>query len=77
MKYVKFATSEQAEEYRGRLQAHHDTTHTEGPRIVDCILPTCDGMLALTLQDEDYPATDGEIVDSISPPVEEGDNGIL
>jgi hypothetical protein len=77
MKFVKFATQEQAEGYRARLQAHHDATHTEGPRIVDCIVPTYDGIYALTLIDDDYPATDGEIVDSISPPVEEDENGIL
>ena len=77
MKYVKFQTPEQAEAYRAELQAHHDQTNSGGPRIVDCVLPTCDGMLALTLQDEDYPATDGEIVDSVEMPKVEGDNGIL
>ena len=78
MKYVKFDTPEQAEEYRDKLQDHHDATHTDGPRIVDCVLPTYDGMYALTLLDDDYPDVgSGEIVDSVSPPVMEGDNGIL
>jgi len=77
MKYVKYPTREAAEEYRVKLQAHHNSNHTEGPRIVDCIVPTYDGYFALTLIDDDYPATDGEIVDSISPPVEEDENGIL
>jgi hypothetical protein len=72
MKYLKFETVEQAEEYRIKLQAHHDATHTEGLRIVDCIVPTWDGMFALTLLDDDYPATDGEAVESIEiPQIEE------
>jgi len=66
MKYVKFETAEQAEEYRVRLQAHHDETHQAGPRIVDCVLPTWDGKFALTLQDEGYPDVGaGEVVDTV------------
>jgi len=71
MKFVKFATQEQAEGYRARLQAHHDQVQ-EGPKII--ILPallTYDGYFALTLLDDAYPATDGEIVNTVEPPAEE------
>jgi hypothetical protein len=75
MKYAKFQTIEQAEAYKIKLQAHHDhdETHKSGPRIVDCVLPTYDGQFALTLIDDDYPATTGEIVDSVNPPAIEGE----
>lgn len=71
MKYVKFTTLEEAEEYKGKLQAHHDATPVEGPKVIDCVFVTYDGKYACTLIDDDYPETTGEIVDSVEPPVVE------
>lgn len=72
MKYIKFITQEDAEEYRIRLQAHHDAGINKDqtkPKVIDCVFPTWDGKFALSLQDETWPETTGEIVDSVEPPV--------
>jgi hypothetical protein len=74
MKYVKFETAETAEEYRVKLQAHHDATINQDktkPRVIDCIFMSYDNKFVLSLEDETWPETDGEIVDSIESPVVE------
>jgi len=72
MKYVKFAKEDQAEAYKVKLQAYHDSIHTTGPRIIDCVVAVYDNTWACTLLDTDisYPDVgDGIIVDSLEPPI--------
>ena len=64
--YVKFSTQEEAEEYRQRLQAYHDGQGRQGPRVIDCVVETWDGMFACTLlAGDEAPASDGVLVDTI------------
>ena len=68
MKYILFATREQAEEYRVKLQAHYDQAFTDR-KVIACIFTALDRP-CLSIATDDYPETTGEIVDSIDPPQE-------
>ena len=69
MRFVKFATPEEAEEYRAKLQRHHDETHflrPENPRIIDVPCRTPDGQYALTLQNEDVTVEEAKALPEIT-----------
>ena len=72
--FIKFNTEQEAEEYRKKLQAHHDATMRERPtKIEDHYFSTWDGKFALYLMDDSYPDVgSGEVVESVDrPKVEE------
>jgi hypothetical protein len=72
MKYVIFPTENEAEEYRVRLQAFHDSESNQDPtkpKIIDCIVKTWRGEYALTLLNDTWPDVGkGSIVDNIDDP---------
>ena len=69
MKYILFNTEAEAEEYRERLQAHYSETIAD-KLVRACIITIWDGRYCLSVLTDDYPATTGEVVDSIDPPQE-------
>ncbi|MFA6411209.1 MAG: hypothetical protein WCW53_00830 [Syntrophales bacterium] len=72
MKFVIFPTEKEAEEYRVRLQAHHDAGLNQDktrPKIIDCVVKTWRGEYALSLLDSTWPdAGNGIIADNIEDP---------
>lgn len=71
MKYILFDSTEEAEEYREKLQAHYTETITD-KKVIACIFTALDRPCLSVLTD-DYPETTGEVVDSIDPPQEDID----
>ena len=83
MQYVKFSTIEDAQEYLPKLQAHYDATVNQDrtkSRVIACIFPTWDKMVALPVDAENermrtkiipWPVTSKEIVDNVDPPIVE------
>jgi len=83
MQYVKFTTMEEAKAYLPKLQTHYDATvNTDRtkPRVIACIFPTWDKMVALPVNAEEermgakivpWPVTSKEIVDNVDPPIVE------
>jgi len=72
MKYILFDNTEEAEEYRKRLQAHYDQAFTD-KLVIACIFHTYENRPCLSIATDDYPETTGEVVDSIDPPQEDID----
>lgn len=75
MKYILFTDKKEAEVYKIKLQDQHNKATSVGkPKIIDSVVVTYNGKFACTLQDSDKTWPDvgnGEIVDSIEPPVQE------
>ena len=76
--FVKFNTEQEAEEYKVKLQSHHNATASQRTtKIEDHCFSTWDGKFALYLMDDSCPNVgSGEVVENMNRAVEDNLQGL-